>query len=112
MNALENDSKFKLSWSSPLLLTSAKRKTPIIEYKYSNRSSNPPTFANAGKVKIKVLNTNLRSFALFTNLKILVILKALIIVVAPPNEKLAFIDKNTLTVEPITIIKSKIFQLF
>ncbi len=60
---------------------------------------------------MKVLKTSLKFLALFTSLKIREILKALMIVVAPPIEKPEIKAKNTETIEPTTTIKSKIFQL-
>lgn len=56
---------------------------------------------------IKVLKTNFRLLALLINLKTLAILNALIMVVAPPIEKLDASDKIMLIYEPITMAKSK-----
>lgn len=111
MNELKKDSKLRLSLNIPLLLTSANRYTPIIEYRYSKSKSKPPTLARAGRVKMKVLKTNLKFLALLTSLNIRVILKALTIEVAPPSAKLVITDKRALNREPITMMKSNLFQL-
>ena len=60
---------------------------------------------------MKVLKTNRRFLALFTRRKIREILKALIIVVAPPMEILEMQVKKRDRMEPMTIVKSKMFQL-
>ena len=103
-------SKLRLSFRIPFLLTSPKRITPRIEYKYNNKNKRLPTLARAGKVTIKVLKTNLKLLALLISLNTLEILNVLIIVVAPPIERLVEKDMPILIKDPRTIIKSKIFH--
>lgn len=64
----------------------------------------------AGIVIIKVLKTIFKLLAFLTSLIILPILNALIILVAPPKEKLVLAVIIRLANEPITMIKSNKFQ--
>ena len=59
---------------------------------------------------MKVLKISFNFLALLMNLKILVILMALIMVVEPPIETLDRLVKKTVLIEVITIMKSKTFQ--
>jgi hypothetical protein len=49
------------------------------------KNNKDPILANAGSANMKVLKINFNDFALFANLKILIILKVLKIEVAVPN---------------------------
>eukprot|EP00350_Pseudokeronopsis_sp_OXSARD2_P005528 CAMPEP_0170553844 /NCGR_PEP_ID=MMETSP0211-20121228/11674_1 /TAXON_ID=311385 /ORGANISM="Pseudokeronopsis sp., Strain OXSARD2" /LENGTH=84 /DNA_ID=CAMNT_0010862441 /DNA_START=1679 /DNA_END=1933 /DNA_ORIENTATION=- len=59
---------------------------------------------------MKVLNTIFSLFALFTSFKILLTLKALRMLVAPPRLILVLKERAMLIREPITITKSNTFH--
>lgn len=68
--------------------TSAKRKTPRIEYRYIKSTRSPPTLASSGIATINVLMIFYSSFSLLMILMILAILKDLMIVDTAPTSML------------------------
>jgi hypothetical protein len=82
---LKKVTKLALSFKpSPVYLMKANRFYPKTLNKNKTKNSNPPIFASAGIVTMKVVNIILKLFALLTNLSTLAILKVLNIDVAVP----------------------------
>lgn len=84
---IPKDSKLTVGSKGSYCLISANKLMLRIENMYRKSMRSPPTFTMAGKADTRVLKITLSLFALFINLKILKILKALMIVAVAPTLK-------------------------
>ena len=92
-------------------MISEKRNTPKIAKMNKKSIRRAPTLVIAGRVTKKVWNITFKLFARFSSLKILPILNALISDVYAPTFTEVKMFKDIPIRVPMTIIKSKMFQL-